>query len=1129
MAVIGILFTIWAALGLAGHRIVSAAAVTQASGVGNRTEFLPRGLSVGEVLSVETTPLQGGGFTLNSTAPLATLDYGTEVAGIPFFSISAVKPGQNQSSVQVEVRYSEAYLPLAHPWADGPYTFSVSLANGFRVETFNTTCLPRFSATTRNSTTYGASAPRRRPPPASKKGTQPAVWEVDPVKGVLLRSQKPAVWAHGFALANYTMEFETMIERGGVWWTVAMPNGGYGSYLQLRLVGELPEASTFANVNRTIAPPNSILVSYGYDFVNQTTLPSLLLDTFPIANPVAEKRWHRVKTVLSPSGHLAVSLNGQEVFNISISDYYTAGKAVSFTGSFGVGAWQDEVAYVRNLTITDTINGSGLYTHPLTTEDILVEFGTQSNIKSVCLNGPKRDRLVWLGDFYHTARVVGSSTARFDMARGTLEIMLGTQNEYGMLAINTPMGYEPATSAPIGSVGGLEDYQLLGASSMYGYIRYTNDLDFLRATWPKWQKQLGWLESRIDDTDGLVHLTSEFLATGATAPTSSGSCATVQVLREFAELAEAIDESAAATKYTTLADGMVKAIQERLWNNELGVFSAAVNDRSNFSVPATAFCITSGVATTEQANRSISALQSQLALGVGYKDSSKVNSSEETQISPNTNGFLLDALFRAGAYSTGHNLLRSLWGAMINNPETSSGASWEYLLPDGRPGLDRFTSLAHPWGGAPTYVLTEWAAGLQPVSGPDGFGYRKWVLNPEAGLAMGLKRAVGRVQTPTGPLSVQWDIAEGTAEMRVVVETPTNTMGTPPWRLLQRRSFTLRVTPPRLCVGCGAGQRQRRQITTSSRDAADQMMRTFANRVTTRRQVLNGNQLQKLSLTLGRPHLYPGLDVTESPPPEGTPLPPGYHLVYFTPGGLESELGSDGTDKTFNAPSPFTRRMWAGGRMSWKTPAQLLVGKQAEERTRLLSATPKKSRDGGEMVLVEVEKEFWGPDGLALVDQRSWIFRPEVPAAHTSASHPVEDTTVRGPSTVEDVNSGKGSYPCRRLRWSPVGLFRFSALTFNGHKIHYDGSWTRSVENHPGCVVHGPLNLISMLDYWRDVCAGGPVGAISYRAISPLYTGEMYQISTQDPIESADEKSWDMLVHKGDVVCMKGTITKLNA
>ncbi|KAK8016028.1 Mesaconyl-C(4)-CoA hydratase [Apiospora marii] len=302
------------------------------------------------------------------------------------------------------------------------------------------------------------------------------------------------------------------------------------------------------------------------------------------------------------------------------------------------------------------------------------------------------------------------------------------------------------------------------------------------------------------------------------------------------------------------------------------------------------------------------------------------------------------------------------------------------------------------------------------------------------------------------------------------------------------------------------------------------MRHTFRDRVITRRQILDGNQLQKLSLTLGRPHLHPGLDVSETPPPDGTPLPPGYHLVYFTPNGTERELGPDGTDLTFNAPAPFTRRMWAGGRMLWKAPAQLRVGQQVEERTRLLAAAAKKRLDGEEMVLVEVEKEFWGPEGLALVDERSWAFLPAM-VNGLASPRPALDTTVLGPSTVEDLDGGDGGYPSRQFRWSPVGLFRFSALTFNGHKIHYDGSWARSVEGHPGPVVHGPLNLINMLDYWRDVCGGpGAVNEIRYRAMAPLHTGDTYQMSAQKRVGPGDGKPFTILVQKGNVVCMKSTI-----
>ena len=339
-------------------------------------------------------------------------------------------------------------------------------------------------------------------------------------------------------------------------------------------------------------------------------------------------------------------------------------------------------------------------------------------------------------------------------------------------------------------------------------------------------------------------------------------------------------------------------------------------------------------------------------------------------------------------------------------------------------------------------------------------------------------------------------------------------------------------------------------------DAAQQMLRVCEGQTRVQRQVLDGHQLQKLSLTLNRPRLHPGLDVTSGPPPEGTPLPPGYHLVYFSPASVESELGADGTDRTFNAPGPFSRRMWAGGRMSWApAAAPLRVGDEAEERTRLVGAAAKKSRGGSEMVLVDVEKEFWGPRGLALVDRRSWVFRPppgEALARSDAQVAGVVPGAVGRHSTVEDVlvdgsggltvfgalALGSCSFPSgalltvdtdtpqRRFQWSPVALFRFSALTFNAHMIHYNESWTKNVEAHPAAVVHGPLNLIAMMDYWRDVHgAGKQAGDISYRALSPLYAGDEYAVRTESVKDVEDGKSWDIVVAKNGTINMKGTIS----
>lgn len=202
----------------------------------------------------------------------------------------------------------------------------------------------------------------------------------------------------------------------------------------------------------------------------------------------------------------------------------------------------------------------------------------------------------------------------------------------------------------------------------------------------------------------------------------------------------------------------------------------------------------------------------------------------------------------------------------------------------------------------------------------------------------------------------------------------------------------------------------RSSLASTANDAALRLLHKFAGTVTVRRQVLDANQLQKLALTLGRTRLG-DIELSDGPPPAGTPIPPGYHLVYFTPGAVETQLGPDGTDITFNVPEPFTRRMWAGGRMSWPGAdaggsSALLVGDEAEEHTRLISATAKRSRSGGEMVLVEVEKELRSPRGCSVIDRRSWMFRPKAdPGKAAVYAAPVGEVS-HGPSMYRDSPTG---------------------------------------------------------------------------------------------------------------------------
>ncbi|KAI4244677.1 MAG: hypothetical protein L6R40_002881 [Gallowayella cf. fulva] len=273
-----------------------------------------------------------------------------------------------------------------------------------------------------------------------------------------------------------------------------------------------------------------------------------------------------------------------------------------------------------------------------------------------------------------------------------------------------------------------------------------------------------------------------------------------------------------------------------------------------------------------------------------------------------------------------------------------------------------------------------------------------------------------------------------------------------------------------------------------TRRLADDLLKKAQDAPIVRKQFLDANQAQRLSLILNRPRMYADTaDLRQDAPASGTPLPPGYHLVYFTPAALPDELGNDGTDITFSPSLPFTRRMWAGGEIEWEKGNPLRIGDEATETTRLLSAEPKTSRTGEDIIIVRVEKTLENAKGLALVDKRDWVFR----------------TKLFGPSPLKEGKESKSQPPSpqdssqkyRDFEQTPVSLFRFSALTFNAHQIHYSRQWCREVESHPDIVVHGPLNLINMLDFWRDVQENEYMipQSIKYRATAPFYAREKYR------------------------------------
>lgn len=160
-------------------------------------------------------------------------------------------------------------------------------------------------------------------------------------------------------------------------------------------------------------------------------------------------------------------------------------------------------------------------------------------------------------------------------------------------------------------------------------------------------------------------------------------------------------ESGIPDFYSAVAANLSEATNRYLWNAELGIYSLSLDAPSNYSLASIAWTIHSSTTNSTQAGSSIAKME-ELRLGVGYKSTSGQADGEEVELSANILGFNLDALLYAhhtlGVDSLGvaKRLLDDYWSSMVNQNEYRSGASWEYLYPDGSPGIDLFTSLSHP-------------------------------------------------------------------------------------------------------------------------------------------------------------------------------------------------------------------------------------------------------------------------------------------------------------------------------------------------------------------------------------------------------------------------------------------------
>ena len=239
-------------------------------------------------------------------------------------------------------------------------------------------------------------------------------------------------------------------------------------------------------------------------------------------------------------------------------------------------------------------------------------------------------------------------------------------------------------------------------------------------------------------------------------------------------------------------------------------------------------------------------------------------------------------------------------------------------------------------------------------------------------------------------------------------------------------------------------------------------LRDWIGRSETRSDLITATPVAALSATLDR----------DDPAPQaGTALPPLWHWIYFTPQTRHSELGEDGHARRggFLPPVPLPRRMWAGGRLDFLHP--LRVGETMTRTSTIKDVTIKQGRSGS-LVFVCVRHDFSNQQGLALSEEHDIVYR-DAP----SPGAPVPDPT---PAPRDEQFS-------REIVPDPVLLFRYSALTFNGHRIHYDRSYVTGVEGYPGLIVHGPLIATLLVDLLRRNLPQAHVKRFSFKAVRPTF------------------------------------------
>ncbi|MDD9960005.1 MAG: MaoC family dehydratase N-terminal domain-containing protein [Gammaproteobacteria bacterium] len=235
----------------------------------------------------------------------------------------------------------------------------------------------------------------------------------------------------------------------------------------------------------------------------------------------------------------------------------------------------------------------------------------------------------------------------------------------------------------------------------------------------------------------------------------------------------------------------------------------------------------------------------------------------------------------------------------------------------------------------------------------------------------------------------------------------------------------------------------------------------------------------------------------------GDVLPPLWHWLYFLSPARQSKLGNDGHAERgdFLPPIPLPRRMWAGSRFEFHRP--LHAGEKISRVSTIKSINFKAGRSG-QLAFVTVKHEISTELEKAISEEHDIVYRDHVPA----------DAAPAEPKQVEQ----EADY-FKSINPDPVLLFRYSALTFNGHRIHYDRDYVTKVEGYPGLIVHGPLLATLLVDLLAEQFPEKSLQRFEFRAMNPVFDLNPFDVCGSNPDQNGNLNLW--IKDHNNALCMQ--------